>query len=170
MTAASRTEKSERLGVSLVRRAYLTAVWFWLLVCLLFPTWTGKSHRYDAGSEQWQTSGAFGITGSGNPFTSPAPIWHPPRSSGGIPTAVRWPLAPIEAEHSIEIQIAATLWRFTNGLFFAGLVVLVLRWTKCVRESDRVLLVASAISVAILTANIVLIGIGAASMGYAAHQ
>lgn len=167
MSAVSRTEKKERLSVPLVRRAYLVAVWLWLLVCLLFPTWTGKSHRYDKGSEQWHVNGAFGITGSGNPMTSRAPIWTPPRSSGGLPTVVRWPLAPIEAEHSIEIQIAATLWRFTNGLFFAGLVVLVLRWTKCVRESDRVLLVASAISVALLTANIVLAGIGAASMGFA---
>ncbi|EMI46125.1 membrane protein [Rhodopirellula sp. SWK7] len=167
MTAVSRTEKNERLSVSLVRRAYLIAVWLWLLVCLLFPTWTGKSHRYDTGSEQWQTNGAFGITGPGNPMTSLAPIWNPPRSSGGLPTVVRWPLAPIEAENSIEIQIAATLWRFSNGLFFAGLFALVLRWTKCVRESDRVLLVAGAIAVALLTANIVLAGIGAASMGYA---
>jgi hypothetical protein len=167
MTAVSRTEKNERLSVPVVRRAYLIAVWLWLLMCLLFPTWTGKSHRYDTGSEQWHTNGAFTITGPGNPFTRQAPIWNPPRSSGGLPTAVRWPLASIEAEHSIEIQIAATLWRITNGMFFAGLFVLVLRWTKCVDESDRVLLVAGAITVALLTANIVLAGIGAASMGFA---
>ena len=167
MTAVSQMEKREGLRVRMVRRAYLIVVWGWLLICLLFPIWTGKSHHYDTGSEQWQTNGAFGITGSGNPFTSSAPIWNPPRSSGGIPTAVRWPLAPIEAEHSVEVHFAATLWRFTSGLFFAGFVVLVLRWTKCVREPDRVLLVASAIAVAILTANIVLAGIGAASMGFA---
>ena len=47
MSADSRTEEKERLSVPLVRRAYLIAVWLWLLVCLLFPTWTGKSHRYD---------------------------------------------------------------------------------------------------------------------------
>lgn len=167
MTAVSRTEKREWVSVPLVRRTYLIGVWFWLLVCLLFPTWTGKSYLYDTGSEQWQTSGAFGITGAGNPFTSRAPIWDPPRSSGGLPTVVRWPLAPIQAGHNIEIQFAATLWRFTSGLFFAGLIVLVLRWTKCVRESDRVLLVACTIAVSILTANIVLAGIGAASMGFA---
>lgn len=167
MTAVSRTEQEERLSMRLVRRAYLIAVCLWLLMCLLFPTWTGKSHHFDQGTKQWQASGAFGISGSGNPFTTRAPLWNPPRSSGGLPTVVRWPLASIKAEHSVEIQIAATLWRFTSGLFFAGLVVLVLRWTKCVRDSDRVLMVAGAISVAILTANIVLAGIGVASMGFA---
>jgi len=167
MPSVSRTEKRERPGVSLVRRSYLIAVWLWLLVCLLFPTWAGKSYLYDTGSEQWRASRAFGITGSGNRFTSRAPLWNPPRSSGGLPTVVRLPLAPIEAEHSIEIEIAATLWRFSNGIFFAGLVVLVLCWTKCVQDADRVLLVASAIAVAILTANLVLAGIGAASMGFA---
>ena len=167
MTVASQTTKKGWLSGPLVRRSYLIAVWLWLLTCLLFPTWTGRSYLYDTGSEQWRSSGAFGITGSGNPMTSRAPIWTPPRSSGGLPTVVRWPLAPIEAEHNIEIQFAATLWRFTSGLFFAGIVILVLRWTKCVRESDRVLLVASAIAVTILTANIVLAGIGAASMGFA---
>ncbi|MCM2372348.1 hypothetical protein [Aporhodopirellula aestuarii] len=167
MTAVSRTETKGPLSVPLVRRAYLIAVWLWLLVCLLFPIWTGNIYHYDEGKEQWRDGGAFGITGSGNPFTSVAPIWNPPRSSGGLPTVVRWPLAPIEAKHSIEIQFAATLWRFTSGLFFAGFVVLVLRWTKCVREPDRVLLIAGAIAVAILTANIVLAGIGAASMGFA---
>ncbi|MCM2372308.1 hypothetical protein [Aporhodopirellula aestuarii] len=47
MTAVSRTETKRPLSVPLVPRAYLIAVWLWLLVCLLFPTWTGKSHRYD---------------------------------------------------------------------------------------------------------------------------
>lgn len=167
MPAVPRIEKKSLLSARLVRRAYLFAVWFWLFVCLLFPTWVGRSYLYDPGSGQWQTSGAFGITGSGNPMTSQAPIWDPPQSSGGLPTAVRWPPAQIEAEHNIEIQFAATFWRFTSGLFFAGLVVSVLRWTKCVRDPDRVLLVASAITVTILTANIALIGIGAASMGFA---
>lgn len=167
MSAKFRNDKKELLSVSLVRRAYLIAVWLWLLVCLLFPTWAGKSYLYDEGSEQWHVSGAFGISGTGNPLTARAPLWNPPRSTGGLSTVVRWPLAPIEATNNIEIQFASTLWRFTNGLFVAGLIVLVIRWTKFVAAADRVLLVASAISVAILTANIVLLGIGAASSGFA---
>ncbi|MDB4338480.1 hypothetical protein OAA19_00065 [Rubripirellula sp.] len=167
MIAATRIKKRGSFRVLLVRGAYLTTVWGWLLVCFLFPTWIGRSYHQDRVSNQWRVNGTFGITGSGNPIRSQAPVWSPPRSSGGLPTIVRWPFASIKAKNHIEIECAATLWRFTSGLFFAGLVVLVLRWTKFVRESDRVLLVAGAITVAMLTANLVLIGVGVASMGFA---
>ncbi len=156
------------MSESFLRRAYLIAVWLWLLFCLMVPVWTGKIRHYDERSERWHVGGAFGITGTGgSPFTSTAPLWQPPRSSGGLPATVRWPLAPIAATHNIEIQAAATFWRFTMGLLVSGVAVTVGRWTIRPRSSDRVLLVAGAVSIAILTANLVLLVLGGLSMGLA---
>lgn len=167
MPTVCRMEKKQLLSVSFVRRSYLITVGLWLLLCLLFPVWIGRSYIYDDNNEAWHSSGTFGISEGGNPLTARNLLWNPPHGAPSLSTVVRWPLAPVNAYNHVELRVSLTLWRFTLGLFFAGLAVMVIRWKKGFGTSDRVLLFASAIAVAILTAYLLIVGLGMATMGFA---
>ena len=156
---------------SFIRNTYLAAIFLWLGYTCLFPMWQGKTYHYDTTEKRWRDGGRFGITGGGSPMTTKAPLWSPPRSSGGLPTSVRWPLAPVSQQHHIEIIPAFCFWRFTAGLLLAGIVARcayrMFSHAHAVDRRDRVITTATTISISLLVANALLFVLAVLSMGHA---
>jgi hypothetical protein len=73
--------------------------------------------------------------------------------------------------HIDELDTAACFWRFTSGVMLAGFVAGAACWVISRRHGgnkrDRVLTIASTVSLSVLTANVVLYVLAALSMGFA---
>jgi hypothetical protein len=156
---------------SIIRNTYLAAIFLWLGYTCLFPMWQGKTYHYDKTEKRWRDGGRFGITGGGSLMTNKAPLWSPPRSGGGLPSSVRWPLAPVSQQHHIEIIPAFCFWRFTAGLLLAGIVARfayrMFSHAYAADRRDRVITTATTISISLLVANALLFVLAVLSMGYA---
>lgn len=94
-----------------VRRFLLLCAWTWL--CVLFPTWQGQ-YKGKFGPE-----GVFGLVGGigDGLFLTVAPVWAPPRRSGGFEVTELWPWQRETGARAVVVVIVAyTLARWSLGI------------------------------------------------------